>query len=138
MTRKDFLLKLWDSVFKPILYIIAGIIAIKILYNIFIENGINLYLFILLIFIVLGLTYLQFATQLIGEKLKKIFPNNSNKSWLTAQVVDKTFQYLIYIFSGVLLHISWQKDPTFTLIFFSFHLIGFISNTIKKHKENIF
>lgn len=135
MTRKDFLFKLYNTALKPFLYVIAGIIAIKILYNIFIESGINLYLFILLIFIVAGLTYLQIAGKLIGEKLRKLFPFDSEKSKLIAYTIDKTATFLIYIFSGVLLHISWQKDPTFTALFFTFHLIGLISNIMKKFNE---
>jgi hypothetical protein len=124
MSRKEFLLKIWNNGLKPLLFLFVLIFCLKFLIKVFSENGTERFITIL----VISFVFLSTSTYFIGTVFKNILSKTYSKMSENLKFVLTVFKrflnFLFPIALGFIIFIFWQRD--WKSVSFLFGIIAFL------------
>lgn len=132
MNRKDFLLKFYSRVIKPVLFVVIIWYCGKFALNVFTENGAERFV----VFLLLALTVLCLFAYLLGSLFRAALKNlNSRLSPSAKQywrVVERTINFIAPLFFGAVIYHFWMQDWIVASVILAIALFDAMSKIIKE------
>lgn len=137
MERRDFLKRLWQQLFIPLIFLSVIYYCVTFLVSIFYENGPERFSTILILSVIIFLTIVYLIIELLKKIKERFYAILSDKTIFYLRIISKIIDYFATLILGVGFYMLWVKDAILASVLMILFIIKVGNEIINEEKLNI-